>query len=258
MRTLHSLVAAFALSFSTLAAGCAVDAADDVSETDEATTSPGSFDLWQADDGQWHFHLVSGNGSTLITSEAYSDRTGAINGIVSTWANGMDESSYKVAAASNGGYLLHLVAGNGEVIGSTQVYSNKSNATRAIKSCVNAVTSYETKQRNNTHGARVSVTLGDSGQWHFSVYAKNGESVLSSESYSSQAAALNGALAVQDAGVQSFSYDVKQSLSGTSYYFNIKASNGQVIGTSQQYTTKESAEAGRAALIALLPSIEII
>jgi uncharacterized protein len=254
MRTINSLIAAFALSFSSLAAGCAVDA--ETSDTDDAASAPGSFDLWQADDGLWHFHLVSGNGATLVTSEAYADRTGAINGILSTENNGMDESRYQVVPAAKG-YLLHIVAGNGEVIGSTEVYSTKSNATRAITSCVNAVTSYNTKFRNKTTGARVAVVLGDSGQWHFSVFAKNGQNVLSSEAYSSQAAAFNGALAVQGAGVASYSYEIKQSVSG-GFYFNIKAANGEIVGTSQQYTTQESAQTGRNALIALLPSIDII
>ncbi|HEV7556631.1 MAG TPA: YegP family protein, partial [Kofleriaceae bacterium] len=192
MRNLHSLIAAFVLSTSALVAGCAVQA-DDTSDTDDAASAPGSFDLWQADDGQWHFHLVAGNGNTLLTSEAYTDRTGAINGVLSVEANGIENAKYQVVAAANG-YLLHLVAGNGEVISSTQVYSTKSNATRAITSCVNAVTSYDTKFRNKTTGARVAVVLGDSGQWHFSVFAKNGQNVLSSESYASQAAAYNGAL----------------------------------------------------------------
>jgi hypothetical protein len=256
MRNLNSLLVAFALSISAVSTGCAVQA-DDTSDTDDAASAPGSFDLWQADDGQWHFHLVAGNGNTLLTSEAYSDRTAAINGILSVDANGMDSAQYQVVAAAHG-YLLHLVAGNGEVISSTEVYSTKSNATRAVTSCVNAVTSYNTKFRNKTTGARVAVVLGDSGQWHFNVFAKNGQVVLSSETYSSQAAAYNGAMAVQDAGVASFAYDVKPAVSGTSFYFNIKAANGEIVGTSQQYSTQAAAEAGRTALIALLPSIEII
>jgi uncharacterized protein YegP (UPF0339 family) len=250
------LIAAFVLSTSAFATGCAVDA-DATSDTDDAASAPGSFDLWQADDGQWHFHLVAGNGNTLLTSEAYTDRTGAINGILSVEANGMDVAQYQVVAAAHG-YLLHLVAGNGEVISSTEVYSNKSNATRAITSCVNSVTSYNTKIRNKTTGARVAVVLGDSGQWHFNVFAKNGQVVLSSESYTSQAAAYNGAMAVQDAGVASFAYDLKATVSGSGYYFNIKAANGEIVGTSQQYSTQEAAQAGRTALIALLPSIDII
>src|SRR4051794_12855474 len=110
MRHLTSLLTVALLSFSTACA--TVDTgADDTSADEGESAAAGKFDLWQATDSQWHFHLKSGNGAILLTSEAYTTRTGAINGALSTMTNGVDTAQYKVVAAANGGYLLHLVAG---------------------------------------------------------------------------------------------------------------------------------------------------
>lgn len=255
MRTLPSLLTLAALSLAPFASACATDGADATSDADDESSAPGSFDMWQADDGQWHFHLAAGNGNILLASEAYTDRVGAINGILSMRSNGATDAQYELVPAAHG-FLLHLTAGNGQTIGFTEVYATKSSATRAIGSCVRAVTSYNTKVIGKTTGARVAVTQGASGQFHFNVYAKNGQVVLSSESYTSEAGAWNGALSVQDNGVNTYQYEELQGASG--FYFNLRAANGEIVGTSQVYTTSAAAKAGRDALVKLLPTIDII
>ena len=257
MRNLNSLITVLALSFSTIGAvGCAADSGDDTSDTQDDATSAGKFDIWQATDGQWHFHLKSGNGGILLTSEAYSSRTAAITGVLATTGNGIDDNQYQVLPATHG-YLLHLVAGNNEVISFSQVYSTKSSATRAITSCVHAVTTYLDKREAMTSGARVEVAQGATGQYHFNFDAANGQTVLSSESYTTEAAAFNGAMAVQTDGQNAANYAVLQNAAG-GFYFTVTALNGQVIGTSQQYTTKSSAQAAVKSVIALLPSISVL
>lgn len=253
MRNLNSLLTALVLSFSTVAAvGCATTA-DDTSATDDESAAAGKVDLWQSTDG-WHFHLKSGNGAILLASESYADRTGAINGILSVLDNGTDEAQYQVVAAANGGYLLHLVAKNSQIISFSEIYSSKSNATRAITSCVRAATSYLDKKEAQTTGARVEVDASKDGGYHFNVIAKNGQITVSSEHYTTEAAAYNGALAVQDA---SATWSVQQNTAG-GFYFNVTALNGQVVGTSQQYTTKASAQAGLTAAQTLIKSIVVL
>src|ERR1700690_4384641 len=106
---LNSLILALSLSTTTLV-GCAANG-DQTSDSQDDSTTAGKFDLWQASDAQWHFHLKSGNGNILLTSEAYTTRTGAINGVLATTGNGIDPNQYQVVQAANGD-LLHLVAGN--------------------------------------------------------------------------------------------------------------------------------------------------
>jgi hypothetical protein len=255
MRTLNSLLAALVLSTATLA-GCAAGGSDDsIGQSDDESTLPGSFDLWQSTDG-WHFHLVAGNKRILLASEAYTSRTAALNGVLSVINNGVDPSQYQVLPAAHG-YMLHLVAGNNAVIGFTETYSTKSNATRAIGSCVRAVTTYLDQLEANSTGARVEVGAGASGQFHFNLFAKNGEIVLSSESYTSEAAAWNGAFAVQDAANVATNFAIKTATDGR-FYFTLSAQNGQIVGMSQMYTTKESAQAGVTSVQALLKSMDLI
>ncbi len=257
MRKLNSLLTVLVLAFATTAAvGCATTGQDDVSDTDSSSTAAGKFDLWQSTDG-WHFHLKSGNGAILLTSEAYTSRTGALNGVLAVENNGVDNVQYKVVQGASGGYLLHLVAGNNEIISFSQVYSGKSNATRAITSCVKAVTTYLDNQEANTTGARVQVEAGSTNQFRFNVFAQNGQVVLSSESYTTAAAAWNGAFAVQDAATTATNFAVLTATDGR-FYFTLTADNGQLVGVSQMYTTKSAATSGVTSVQATLAKISVL
>jgi len=254
MRNISSLITALVLSLSIGA--CATQADDEVADADSSSTLAGKFDLWQANDG-WHFHLAAGNGAILLTSEAYSSRTSAINGVLAVETNGVDSAQYSLKQAANGGYLLHLNAANNEIISFSQTYTTKSNATRAIASCVKAVTTYLDKLEANTTGARVQVEEGSTNQFRFNVFASNGQVVLSSESYTTAAAAWNGAFAVQDAATLDTSFAILTASDGR-FYFTLSAQNGQIVGISQMYTTKASATAGIASVKATLAKLAII
>jgi len=254
MRISTSLIAVLALSFGTFV-GCATTGGDDgLSETEGEAAGTGKLTFWQASDSQWHFNLKSGNGSVLLTSEAYSGRTGAITGALSVLENGVDDAMYRIEPATNG-YVVHLLGANYETISFSEVYATKSSATRAVSSCVKAVTSYLDKRE--AAGERAAIGAGESGQYHFNFHAVNGAVVLSSESYTTEAAAYNGAMAVQQDGQNAAAYTINESAAGT-FYFTVKAQNGQVIGTSQQYSTRSNAQAGQAALQKLLPSITVL
>ena len=58
-------------------------------------------------------------------------------------------------------------------------------------------------------------------------------------------------------GAAASAYTVKANTAG-GYYFLVSSPNGQVIGQSQQYTTRESAQAGVAAVQKLVPSISVL
>lgn len=259
MRTLTSLATALVVSFSILSAtGCATTGTEDgYAELDGEAALAGKLAFWQSPNKEWRFHLKSGNGAILLTSEGYVTRTGAIGGALSVLENGVDPAMYRVNQTATG-YTLHLVAGNGESIGFSEVYATKSSATRAISSCVRAVTSYLDKREASSTGARVEVLRGEaSGLYRFNVHAKNGEIVLSSEQYTTEAAAFNGAFAVQAEGQLMSNYEIKQNTAG-GWYFVLQARNGEVIGVSEQYTTREAAVSTIGSLIKLLPTITVL
>jgi uncharacterized protein YegP (UPF0339 family) len=50
---------------------------------------------------------------------------------------------------------------------------------------------------------------------------------------------------------------VRESADG-GFYFNLKAANGHIIGTSEVYSTRSNAERARGSIIELLPSVDIL
>ena len=236
--------------------GCASSGDDGTQVANEdSITAPGSFDLWQATDGQWHFHLVAGNNRILVTSEGYASRTGALNGALSVMDNGVDPARYRVVQAASG-WLLHVVAVNGEIIGHTQVYSSKSNATRAIDACVRALTSY-LDRTVIAAGARAEVEAGDTGKFHFNLFAQNGEIILSSESYETEAAAWNGAFSAQGAATSTEAFSIETAFDGA-YYFTLRAPNGEIVGVSEMYTSIASAASGLESVRTVFATVDLL
>lgn len=100
------------------------------------------------------------------------------------------------------------------------------------------------------------LTQNDKGQFSFVLKAGNGEVVLRSEQYESRASAENGIASVQKNSPDPARYDARDASDGRCY-FNLKAANHQVIGTSQMYKAAASRDAGIASVQANGPSTEI-
>ena len=75
------------------------------------------------------------------------------------------------------------------------------------------------------------------------VETQNGETVLRSEGYTRKASADNGIASVETNGVDDENYQIKEASDGR-FYFNLRAGNYQVIGTSEMYGTKYNAQRG--------------
>jgi len=243
---------------SILAVGCATVEEGDVDSsttTAEVAVRP-SFDLWKDAGGQWRFELLASNGEGLLNSQGYASRTAALGGLLSVLDNGQATAAYELKTAVNGDSYFNLLAANRAVIGTSEMYVTASNAKAGIDATVRAVDAY-LEHWDTATGARYDVFQGADGQFYFDVRAKNGSIVLTSEGYTTHASALNGAFAVADNGVVLGRYRTLQAVDGR-WYFNLTASNGQVIATSQMYSSKYNAERGRNAVIALLPTIELL
>lgn len=84
-------------------------------------------------------------------------------------------------------------------------------------------------------------------KYKFVLKAGNGEIILTSELYTTKSSAENGIISVQANSPLDERYDLKDSSNGKSY-FNLRAANHHVIGTSQMYSTKQSREKGIASV----------
>ena len=81
------------------------------------------------------------------------------------------------------------------------------------------------------------------GEFRFRLKAGNGENILASEGYKSKASCENGIQSVQKNCGDDNCYEMKETSSGK-YRFNLKSTNGQVIGTSQNYESESGCRNG--------------
>lgn len=85
------------------------------------------------------------------------------------------------------------------------------------------------------------------GEFRFRLKAKNGQNILASEGYKQKASCENGIESVRKNSQDDSKFELKEGASGK-WTFNLKATNGQVIGTSQAYETESGAKNGIASV----------
>lgn len=96
------------------------------------------------------------------------------------------------------------------------------------------------------------ISTRKNGEFQFNLLASNGQVILSSEGYSTKTACLNGIESVKKNSAIEARFEVKVAKNGKPY-FNLKASNGQVIGASQMYSCEKTMKAGIASVMKNAP-----
>ena len=82
--------------------------------------------------------------------------------------------------------------------------------------------------------AVIKLNTTDGGQCNFSLKNDADKTLVKSEQYNTKSAAENGIESVKNNADNAARYDAKASDSGK-FYFNLKAGNGQIIGTSPMF-----------------------
>ena len=94
----------------------------------------GWFELEKSKDGQFRFELKAGNGEVILTSELYKSKDAAENGIASVQKNSQSDGRFERKTASNGKFFFNLEAGNGQTIGTSQMYASEDSRDNGIES----------------------------------------------------------------------------------------------------------------------------
>lgn len=94
---------------------------------------------------EFYFHLKAKNGQVILSSEGYKDKSGAKNGIESCKKNSTDDNKFERKTAKNGKFHFNLKAGNGQVIGSSQMYASEAGMENGIESVKKNAGSAEVK-----------------------------------------------------------------------------------------------------------------
>jgi hypothetical protein len=251
---LNQLLCLLLLVLTPLMTGCAVDASDEeIGNLSEEIRLPGRFTVFEASNGEFYFNLKAGNGEIILQSEGYKTKAGANGGVEAVKTYGVDMSFYAQHKASNGQYYFTLLASNHEVIGVSELYTRKYSAKRGALTVRRVVAKILRLEAALSGGAAFDLFEGQDGQYYFNLEAANHEVVLSSEGYVQKSSALAGIDSVRAHGRDLNNFEILEAKNGQ-YYFNLKAANHKIIGTSELYVSKGNAKRGAETVAALLYS----
>ena len=93
-------------------------------------------------------------------------------------------------------------------------------------------------------------------EFQFVLKAGNGQVILASEGYKTKAACVNGIESVKKNSQTDARFDRLEAKNGKPY-FNLKATNGQIIGNSEMYESVAARENGIASVAKNAPDAEV-
>lgn len=84
------------------------------------------FSIEDSSNKQFYFNLHAVNKKIILTSEMYTTKQNCKNDIDSVVENAPDDESYDKLISKNNMYYFNLKAGNGEIIGTSEMYTTSS------------------------------------------------------------------------------------------------------------------------------------
>jgi len=84
--------------------------------------------------GEYRFNLKAGNGEIILRSEGYTSKAACINGIDSVKTNAVNDIRYEKKTAKDNSHYFNLKSGNGQVIGTSEMYQTTSGRDNGIES----------------------------------------------------------------------------------------------------------------------------
>jgi hypothetical protein len=92
----------------------------------------GKFVIIQRRNGEYQFNLVAQNGRIILTSEGYITLAACQNGIQSVKINSVNDQRYQRKISMNGKAYFTLIASNGQIIGSSEMYESTASRDHSI------------------------------------------------------------------------------------------------------------------------------
>lgn len=92
------------------------------------------YDVRTSSDGQYYFNLKAANGKVILTSERYTTKANALNGIRSIQENATVAARFDRRTSKARDPYFVLKAGNGEPIGRSEMYSSTGARDNGIRS----------------------------------------------------------------------------------------------------------------------------
>lgn len=105
--------------------------------------------------------------------------------------------------------------------------------------------------------AKFEIKNSTNDKFYFNLKARNGEVILTSEMYESKQGCKNGIESVKENAPDDENYDRKTASNGQ-YYFNLKAGNGEPIGKSEMYESKQGRDNGVESVKTNAPTAQVV
>lgn len=96
----------------------------------------GYYQLTDAAGGKTRFTLHAANHEIILTSQIYAERRNAEAGIASTRENGPREERFDRKISAKGEPYFSLKAKNGQIIGTSEMYSSEAARENGIRSVI--------------------------------------------------------------------------------------------------------------------------
>lgn len=94
----------------------------------------GKFVITIRKNGEYQFNLKANNGQIILSSEGYITKAACNNGIESVRKNSKTDNRFKRLIAKNGKPYFYLIASNGQIIGTSEMYESSSGMENGIES----------------------------------------------------------------------------------------------------------------------------
>ncbi|MFT7450397.1 MAG: hypothetical protein ACI9VN_001114 [Patescibacteria group bacterium] len=206
------------------------------------------------DSDEWYF-TYNMNGQVILISEGYNAEAGRDNGIESVKKNMGNADRYKKGVHTNGKHFFGLRAGNHQEIATSRWCADEAEADLTIQALTTGNASLlapaKAKSMAANTGHKMDEYLGcdayagpegftsfeKDGEFYFGYNDANGQTLLRSQGYKSEAARNNGIASVKKNGPIHERW--KMGDDNGQWYYALKAGNHQEIARSCNYATEK-------------------
>ncbi|MBO4262536.1 MAG: YegP family protein [Clostridia bacterium] len=203
-------------------------------------------------EGEFVAFLYANNGEIILTSEIYSSGDGAKKGIATIRKNVISDGNFVVYCDKNGQYYFKLKSAGNRFLCSGETYQNRSACLSSIESVKRFIDSpvSDAVEKDITvikyeasDGGIISQKSGYSGKWKIinvedgyiaTLYASNGEVLLSSETYQSSSSAKSAVSSIKTNGLAG-NFIIDSDKKGR-YFFKLRNAQKSTLCVGETYS----------------------
>ena len=221
------------------------------------TKVSGKWVIEQKGKGEYISKLLAANGEVMLTSETYSGEDSAISGI-NTIMKGVETGSFTVYENKNGTFYYKLKSAQNRLLCAGEIYKDRARCLSAIDSVKRIAAAAELteevvegaeyikykpekltkKSLAETAAGKWKVEVAKNGKYYATLYASNGQVMLSTEEVSGKAGALAGIENVKkNSAAGNFIIDKDKF---GKFYYKLRNAQKSVICIGESYAKEES------------------